>query len=116
VLPMSGNSEVLDFIVKNNQKIVDNIDLYDENTLTINMLEAIIMNIRKAADIIDCPYCATHMRLEAEELNKVLGYLKREGNTEHGHDVSERLKSILRSFKITFYIILGGLRRAGVLK
>jgi len=113
---MSGGNEILDFIVRNNQRIVDNVGSYDENALTMTMLEVIIMNIQKAADIIDCPYCATHMRLEAEELNRVLGYLRREGNNEHGHSVSERFKSILRSFKITLYIVLGGLRRAGVLK
>jgi len=68
-----------------------------------------------AAKHIDCPYCAKHMRLEAEEIEKVIKWLKTRGNTIHKHSIIERLRIIPSSVKILLYTILGGLRRAGII-
>lgn len=110
-----NSEEIVRFIITNNQRISDFSDSEDDK-LAILTLKSIVMNMTKAADIIDCPYCARHMRLEAEELDRVIKMLEGKGNIEHSHGLGERLATLLRSFKITFYIILGGLKRAGVIR
>lgn len=71
------------------------------------------MNI--AASWIDCPYCAKHMRLEAEEIAKVAGWIETYGNKKHVHSFIERLKITPSIIKILLYTVMGGLKRAGIL-
>lgn len=68
-----------------------------------------------ASRYIDCPYCRKHMLLESGEIARVLEWVEREGNTRHKHGVGERLRGLVVSVKIFLYVILGGLRRAGLI-
>jgi hypothetical protein len=54
------------------------------------------------------------MRIEAEEMEKVIQWIKIRGNKTHSHSVTERLSVIPSSMKILVYTILGGLKRAGI--
>jgi hypothetical protein len=78
-------------------------------------LEAFKRHMEIAASHIDCPYCAKHMRIEAEEVEKVIQWIKSRGNKTHNHFVAERLGVIPSSMKILVYTILGGLKRAGII-
>jgi len=80
-----------------------------------SILELVYNDILIASKYIDCPYCRRHMELEAEEVRKVLDWIRLLGNRPHKHRLSERLKGLAVSFKIVFYVILGGLRRAGII-
>jgi tRNA G26 N,N-dimethylase Trm1 len=78
-------------------------------------LEAFKRHMEIAASHIDCPYCAKHMRIEAEEMEKVIQWIKSRGNKTHSHSVTERLSIIPASMKILVYTVLGGLKRAGII-
>jgi len=78
-------------------------------------IELSIIDISFAATNIDCPYCRKHMLLEAEEIKKILNKIEREGNKKHYHGINERLNTLLVSLKIIWFVILGGLRRAGII-
>jgi hemerythrin-like domain-containing protein len=78
-------------------------------------LEAFKRHMEIAASHIDCPYCAKHMRIEAEEVEKVIQWIKSRGNKTHSHSITERLSIIPSSMKILVYTILGGLKRAGII-
>src|SRR5438132_7341785 len=68
-----------------------------------------------AAQSIDCPYCREHMRLEADEVRRVLSRIDSDGNREHHHGFVERVQMVGTSVKIIANVLLGGLRRAGVI-
>jgi hypothetical protein len=55
------------------------------------------------------------MRIEAEEVEKVIQWIKSRGNKTHSHSITERLSIIPSSMKILVYTILGGLKRAGII-
>jgi hypothetical protein len=74
-----------------------------------------IIDIYFAAKSIDCPYCQKHMLLEAEEIKKILYKIEKEGNKEHYHGISDKISTLLASLKIIWFVILGGLRRAGII-
>ncbi len=83
--------------------------------LLTSMLELAYNDIIIASKYIDCPYCRRHMELEAEEIRRVIEWIRLQGNRPHRHGLSERFRGLLVSFKIVFYVILGGLRRAGII-
>lgn len=72
-------------------------------------------DMRDAARYIDCPYCRRHMVLESEEIAHVLTRLQSEGNRPHQHGLGERARTLMNSFQIVANVLLGGLRRAGIL-
>lgn len=78
-------------------------------------LDLAAYDMRNAAVNIDCPYCRAHMLLEAGEISRVLARVREEGNRVHSHGAREKLRSLSTSFKIVVDVLLGGLRRAGVL-
>jgi hypothetical protein len=78
-------------------------------------LEAFKRHMEIAASHIDCPYCAKHMRIEAEEIEKVIQWIRGRGNKSHNHSVMERLGVIPSTMRILVYTILGGLRRANII-
>ncbi len=67
-----------------------------------------------AARYIDCPYCRRHMLLESEEIAQVLTRLRSDGNRPHRHGIGERARTLMSSFQIVANVLLGGLRRAGI--
>ncbi len=79
------------------------------------LLELAYREIMIASKHIDCPYCRRHMELEAEELGKVIRRLASEGNVRHRHGFRERLSTLATALKIFYYVVLGGLRRAGII-
>jgi hypothetical protein len=81
----------------------------------IPFLDLSVYDMRNAALSIDCQYCRAHMLLEADEISTVLGKLRTDGNTVHSHGLLERGHALLTSFRIIVNVLLGGLRRAGVL-
>jgi hypothetical protein len=81
----------------------------------IPFLDLSVYDMRNAALSIDCPYCRAHMLLEADEISTVLGRIKGDGNTVHSHGLVERAHALLTSFRIIVNVLLGGLRRAGLL-
>jgi hypothetical protein len=74
-----------------------------------------VHDMRNAAANIDCPFCRKHMVLEADELQMVLKSLDRMGNRNHAHSFGERIRAMLSSVNIVVNVLLGGLRRAGVI-
>jgi|SRR5208282_2991485 len=72
-------------------------------------------DMKNAARYIDCPYCMRHMLLESEEIAHVLARLKSDGNRAHQHGLRERFRTLLNSFQIVANVLLGGLRRAGII-
>lgn len=82
---------------------------------SIAFLELCYHDMMTSAKFIDCPYCRKHMILEAEEISRVIELLETQGNSKHKHGIKERIKSLYNAAKITYYIILGGLHRAGII-
>jgi hypothetical protein len=78
-------------------------------------LDLAAYDMKNAADNIDCPYCRRHMLLEAEEIVRVLDRLRADGNQPHMHGLGERIRTLLSSFQIVANVLLGGLRRAGII-
>lgn len=72
-------------------------------------------DMRSAAANIDCPFCRRHMTLEADEIAQVLNRLRADGNRPHFHGLDERLRTLAYSFAIIANVLLGGLRRAGII-
>jgi hypothetical protein len=68
-----------------------------------------------AAESLECPYCREHMRLEAGEVHRVLSRIESDDNRRHDHGIAERLEMLGTSIKIIANVLLGGLRRAGVI-
>ncbi len=87
----------------------------DLDGILMALLDTAINEILTAAATIDCPYCRRHMELEAEELRRIALRIKQEGNSRHRHGIGERIRSLWVSLKIFYYVILGGLRRAGII-
>jgi len=112
--------------MSNREKIIEEISgLWEEKIKEILsgrdpalvFLELAVKDLELASQNIDCPYCSRHITLEAEELSRVIKAIESEGNKEkHRHGLRERLSLLISAFKITYYIILGGLFRAGILK
>jgi hypothetical protein len=78
-------------------------------------LDLAAYDMKSAAGNIDCPYCRRHMLLEAEEIVHVLERLRSDGNRPHMHGLRERVRTLLNSFQIVANVLLGGLRRAGII-
>jgi hypothetical protein len=78
-------------------------------------LDLSVYDMRNAALNIDCPFCKRHMLLEAEEISRVLEATRSRGNRPHPHGLGERMRTLLTSFGIVANVLLGGLRRAGVI-
>ena len=78
-------------------------------------LDLAAQDMRNAARHIDCPYCRRHMILESAEITHVLKRLQSEGNHQHQHGLEERVRNLMTSFQIVANVLLGGLRRAGIL-
>ena len=72
-------------------------------------------DLKHAAQNIDCPFCRRHMLLEAEEISGVLEVIRSHGNRPHSHGLRERLRTLLTSCEIVANVLLGGLRRAGII-
>jgi hypothetical protein len=72
-------------------------------------------DMKNAASNIDCPYCRRHMLLESEEIVHVLDRLRADGNRPHVHGLGEGIRTLLSSFQIIANVLLGGLRRAGII-
>lgn len=90
-------------------------EVEDLDSLLKALLELASREIMIASEHIDCPYCKRHMELEAGELERVLKRITGEGNTSHKHGIRERLVTLATSLKIFYYVVLGGLRRAGII-
>ncbi len=88
---------------------------YDRDEMLKAILELVYDDIIIASRYIDCPYCRRHMELEAGEVKRVLEYIEHLGNGPHKHGILERFKTIIISLKIFIYVVLGGLRRAGII-
>ena len=74
-----------------------------------------VYDMKNAASNIDCPFCKRHMLLEAEEIAQVLHRIRSDGNRPHSHGIRERLGTLTTSFAIIANVLLGGLRRAGII-
>lgn len=85
------------------------------STPLLPFLDLAAYDMRHAADNIDCPYCRAHMLLEAGEISHVLSRVRAEGNAVHSHGLAERASNLFTSSKIVVNVLLGGLRRAGVI-
>jgi hypothetical protein len=81
----------------------------------VAFLDLSVMDITNAAHSIDCPFCRRHMLLEAHEVKKVLDRVLSESNKVHRHGLKERLGTMTRSVEIVANVLLGGLRRAGII-
>jgi hypothetical protein len=90
-------------------------DLASGGSPVVPFLELSVLDMHNAAANIDCPFCRRHMTLEAEEIDIILRRVQREGNRRHSHGFSERIRSLWTSVEIIANVLLGGLRRSGVL-
>jgi hypothetical protein len=87
----------------------------DPGTSLDAFLDLSAHDMRSAAGNIDCPFCRRHMLLEAGEISHVLHRLRADGNRPHSHGLGERLSTLAKSFEIIANVLLGGLRRAGII-
>jgi hypothetical protein len=55
------------------------------------------------------------MLLEADDISGTLDVICSQGNRTHSHGLIERLRTLLASFEIVANVLLGGLRRAGII-
>ena len=78
-------------------------------------LDLAVYDMKNAARNIDCPYCRRHMFLEADEIAQVLHRIRTDGDVVHSHGLAERLHTLSKSFAIIVNVLLGGLRRAGII-
>jgi hypothetical protein len=84
-------------------------------TLLVAFLRLSYEELSHAAHSIDCPYCREHMRLEADEVRRVLSRIDSDGNLRHHHGATERIRMMGTAVNIIANVLLGGLRRAGVI-
>ena len=78
-------------------------------------LDLSVYDMKHAAWNIDCPFCRRHMLLEADDISGTLDVICSQGNRTHSHGLIERLRTLLASFEIVANVLLGGLRRAGII-
>jgi hypothetical protein len=90
-------------------------DISGGKPLLVAFLRLSSAELSGAAESIDCPYCREHMRLEAEEVRRVLSRIDSDGNIRHHHGLVERFQMMGNSVNIIANVLLGGLRRAGVI-
>lgn len=90
-------------------------DLASGGSAAISFLDLSVLDMHNAAATIDCPFCRRHMNLEAEEVGLVLERVRSEGNRRHRHGFRERVRSLFTSAEIILNVLLGGLRRSGVI-
>jgi hypothetical protein len=109
--------------MESSSSLDDLMEAWEENVKRVSsgtprshaFLDLAAYDMKNAADNIDCPYCRRHMLLEAEEIVHVLDRLRAEGNHPHMHGLGERARTLLNSFQIVANVLLGGLRRAGII-
>ncbi len=87
----------------------------DSDSTLDAFLDLSAYDMRSAAANIDCPFCRRHMVLEADEISHVLHRIRVDGNRPHHHGLGERLRTLTYSFAIIANVLLGGLRRAGII-
>ncbi len=78
-------------------------------------LDLSVQDISNAAYNVDCPFCRRHMLLEAHAVKKVLERVELESNRVHQHGLQERLGAMVGSVQIVANVLLGALRRAGII-
>ena len=105
--------EAIDAAMKNCETAVHEIN--EGRSLVRSFLKLSFEDLTAAAVSIDCPYCREHMRLEADEVRRVLTRIELDDNISHDHGFAERLRMLGTSIKIIANVLLGGLRRAGVI-
>lgn len=109
---MQSSSSSLDDLMETWEK---KLNLVGAGTPTVDaFLDLSAYDMTNAAMNIDCPFCRRHMVLEAHEISHVLDTIRAKGNRTHPHGLGERMKTLLSSFGIVANVLLGGLRRAGI--
>jgi len=90
-------------------------ELASGDSPVVPFLDLSLLDMRNAAATIDCPFCRRHMTLEAGEVEVILHRTSSEGNRQHSHGFGERIRSLWTSLEIIANVLLGGLRRSGVI-
>lgn len=89
--------------------------LAEGGDITFGFLRLAKQDLLVAADTVDCEYCRRHVLEEAKLIDMTMELAKLSNIYPHSHGFREKVKVALSAMKITFYIALGGLRRAGLI-
>ena len=112
-LEEAGRQSIIEELEALRAKLIN--EAKSDSEMLESLLELAFREMTIASEHIDCPYCSKHMRLEAEEIRRVLKHLREQGNSVHKHGLRERLEVLVSSLKIFYNVVLGGLHRAGLI-
>ena len=87
----------------------------DGGDITFAFLKLARSDLLVSASTVDCPYCSKHIIEEAKLIERTMDLAKLANAYLHSHGLKEKLSLAGSAVKITFYIALGGLRRAGLI-
>ncbi|HXQ93501.1 MAG TPA: hypothetical protein VN739_10895 [Nitrososphaerales archaeon] len=68
-----------------------------------------------SGNTVDCQYCKRHIGEEAKLIDMTMDLAKLGNTYPHAHGLGEKMRIAFSAMKITVFITLGGLRRAGFL-
>ena len=89
--------------------------LSEGGDLTVASLQLARSDLINASTSLDCEYCRRHVLEEVKLIERTLDLAKLSNAYLHAHGLGEKISVALSAVKITWLILLGGLRRAGLI-
>ncbi len=89
--------------------------LAEGGDITFGFLTLAKQDLLVAARTVDCQWCRKHVLEEVKLIDMTIELARMGNDYPHTHGIREKLKIAFSAVKITIYIALGGLRRAGLL-
>jgi len=87
----------------------------DGGDITFAFLNLAKQDLLASASTVDCQYCKKHIVEETRLIDMTMDLAKLGNTYPHAHGFKEKMRIAFSAMKITIYITLGGLRRAGFL-
>jgi len=87
----------------------------DGGDITFAFLNLAKQDLLVSGNTVDCQYCKKHIEEEAKLIDMTMALAKLGNTYPHAHGFGEKMRIAFSAMKITVFITLGGLRRAGFL-
>jgi hypothetical protein len=90
--------------------------LNEGNDPTFAFLTLAKQDLVSAATTVDCQYCRKHILEEVKLIDMTIELAKLGNAYQHTHGAGEKLRIASSAARITGYIALGGMKRAGFIR